>query len=180
MWRRTASTKIRRVNAERNEHFTPGRRQVWAIGVGMLVLAFCAFSGNRAAGAIEPPQPDFFWPYGRVSVDGVNLDPPEQQVIALVHGVACGEATTKVAVDGPGVPAEDAGTTVYVVDVLPAGARPGCGTAGDAIMLYFVGSKRLALQQPVFVVGSQRVDVDLGPALGFQLVGALVASDGTD
>lgn len=152
---------------------------MWAIGAGMLVLAFCSVSGSGAAGAIEPPQPEFFWPYGRVSVDGMNLDPPDQQVIALVNGVACGETTTKVAADGPGVPAEDAGATVYVVDVLTAAGRPGCGAAGDAVMLYFVGSKRIALQQPVFVVGSQRVDLDLGPVLGYQLVGALVARDGT-
>jgi hypothetical protein len=150
----------------------------------MLVLAFLAISASRVAVAADPPQPDFFWPYGRVSVDGAPAQPTEQTVIGLVRGMACGDAVTKVVQAGDGVPPEDVGATVYVVDVLAAGEdpgqRPGCGEPGDAVTLYFVGSRRIAVQQPSFVVGSQRVDVDLGPELSFQLVGAMVASDGTN
>ena len=150
----------------------------------MLVLAFVAFLGFRSAQAVNPPQPDFFWPYGRVLVDGQNAEPAEQTVIGLVRGSACGEAVTKVAEAAPGVPPEDVGATVYVVDILAsgeaAGQRPGCGEPGDVVTLYFVGSHRIALQQPLFAAGSQRVDVDLGPELGYQLVGAMVADDGTN
>lgn len=150
----------------------------------MLVLAFLALWGVRAALALDPPQPDFFWPYGRVMIDGQNVEPTEQTVIALVRGVACGEATTKVAEAGPGIPDADVGATVYVVDVLAAGdesgQRRGCGVPGDAVTLYFVGSHRVAVQQPLFVMGSQRVDVDLGQELAFRLVGAMVSGDGTD
>ncbi len=150
----------------------------------MLVLAFLAIVGFRTASAVDPPQPDFFWPYGRVSLDGQNAEPSEQTVIGLIRGRACGEATTKVAEAGAGVPLADVGATVYVVDILAAGdqtgQRTGCGEAGDPVMLYFVGSRRIAVQQPLFAAGSQRVDVDLGPELAFQLVGAMVAGDGTD
>ena len=136
------------------------------------------------AGAQDPPEPDFFWPYGTVQVDGANVEPAEQQVVAIVNGVACGESMTFVAAPGPGVPAGDVGKTVYVVDVhadgVGAGQRVGCGSAGDAVALYFPELRRLALQQPVFVVGGQRVDLALGAELGFRLQGPMVASDGVN
>ncbi|MGE3075432.1 MAG: hypothetical protein AB7N24_16875 [Dehalococcoidia bacterium] len=172
------------MTAERNEHYFPRLRPFAITGAGMLVLVFLAFGANRAIFAADPPQPDFFWPYGRVSIDGEPAQPTEQTVIGLVHGIACGSAATKVVAAGPGVPPEDVGATVYVVDVLAAGdqpgQRPGCGVPGDTVTLYFVGSRRIAVQQPTFAVGSQRVDVDLGPELSFQLVGAMVAGDGAN
>jgi len=149
----------------------------------MLILVFTGISVASAAPP-EPPRPDYFWPYGRVSVDGQNAEPVVQQVIALVEGRACGEATTKVAEDAPGVPSGDVGNTVYVVEVLPngtgAGHRPGCGTPGQPVMLYFVGSRRIAIQEPLFAPGNLRVDVDLRPELAFRLFSAMLAEDGTD
>jgi hypothetical protein len=145
--------------------------------LAMVILA--AASLVRAA---DPPQPDFFWPYGRVRADGANIVPAEQSVLALVNGKVCGQATTLVAAAGPGVPAEDVGKTVYVIDVLAdgsnSGQRSGCGHPGDPVTLYFVGARRVALQQPQFVTGGQRNDVDLGPELQFRLQGPMLANDG--
>lgn len=145
----------------------------------MLVLASVAF-GARWAAAADPPQPDFFWPYGRVTLEGGPVAAGEV-LVALIDGKACGDATTKVAEPGPGVPAEDEGATVYVVDVLAdgdgPGRRPGCGREGDLVMLYFAGSRRIAVQEPAFAAGPRRVDVELGPELAYQSHGAMVASD---
>ena len=117
-------------------------------------------------------------------MEGANLDPAEQQVIALVNGKACGESTTFVAEAGEGVPAADVGKTVYVVNVLAdgpdAGQRSGCGVAGALITLYFPVSHRIALQQPQFVVGGQRADVELGPELAFRMPLPMLAGDGLE
>ena len=143
---------------------------------------FLALGAIRAAGAVDPPQPDFFWPYGKVQVDGENVAPPVQRVIGIVNGRACGEAMTLVAQAGPGVPAGDVGKTVYVVDILAAGPgpgqRPGCGAPGDPVSLYFPELHRFALQQTTFLAGNRRFDVDLGPEMPFRLVGPLLAADG--
>jgi hypothetical protein len=166
------------VKALKSEH--PFRRRTpLALGVLAFLCALLAVSNAGAQG--DPPQPDFYWPYGRVQLDGANIDPEQQTVIALVNGKACGEATTKVAVPGPGVAPEDAGKTVYVVDVLHdgagAGQRPGCGTLATAVAFYFPQLGRFAVQQPGFVTGGQRVDLDLGPQLGFRAAVPLVAND---
>ena len=159
------------------------RPRIARLLAGVLVLSFLAASANHAL-AQNPPAPDFFWPYGRVQLGGANITPEEQTVIALVAGRACGESTTKVAQAGPGVPAGDVGKTVYVVDVLAAGSnpgqRPGCGTAGAAVQLYFAGAHRLATQQASFTPGPQRLDVELGPELTFRLTAPVLASDGTN
>ena len=150
---------------------------------GVLVLVSLAFGANIALGQ-NPPHPDFFWPYGTVQLGGSNIEPAQQTVIGLVNGRACGEATTLVATAGPGVPPGDVGKTVYVVDVLAdgpnAGQRPGCGHPGDQVLLYFVGSHRLAVQQAFFAVGGQRLDVQLGPELAFRLTTPVLASDGSN
>jgi hypothetical protein len=134
--------------------------------------------------AANPPQPDFFWPYGQVRLDGANIEPAVQPVIGLVNGRACGEATTKVAQAGTGVPPGDVDKTVYVVDVLADGSdpghRPGCGRAGDPVQLYFPLARRIGVQAGLFVAGPQRLDVDLGPELQFRLQGPMVASDGVN
>ena len=149
------------------------------------MLAFCCLAaGVTAAGAVDPPQPDFFWPYGQVQLDGANLDPEVQPVIAIVNGRACGEAETRVVQAGEGVPPGDAGRTVYVVDVLAdgpnAGQRPGCGHAGDAVTLYFPLSHRFATGQLQFVIGNLRADVELGPALGNRLPLPMLAGDSAE
>jgi hypothetical protein len=165
-----------------NEHSLPRGRSLRALG-GVLVLASLALGANIALGQ-NPPQPDFFWPYGIVELDGSNIEPAQQTVIGLVNGRACGEATTLVATAGPGVPAGDAGNTVYVVDVLAdgrnAGQRPGCGHPGDEVLLYFAGSHRLAAQDAFFAAGGQRFDVELGPELSFRLTTPVLASDGSN
>lgn len=158
----------------------------WHAPVAWAVAGALAFS--LVAGAAAPAlarttgAPDFAWPYGRVQAAGGNVSPIEQPVIALVNGRACGEGSTKLAQAGTGVPAGDVGKTVYVVDVLADGTnpgqRPGCGTAGATIRLYFPVSRRIASQQAAFAPGPQRFDVDLGPELGFRLAAPVVAGDG--
>jgi hypothetical protein len=168
------------VNSLRNEHSPPRNLTLRAL-VTVLVLASLAFGAGSALGQ-NPPQPDFFWPYGTVQLGGSNIEPAQQTVIGLVNGRACGEATTLVAAAGPGVPVSDVGKTVYVVDVLAdgpnAGQRPGCGHPGDQVLLYFAGSHRLAAQQAFFAVGGQRLDVELGPELLFRLTTPVLARDG--
>ncbi len=168
------------MEAKRSER-SKGRRTAVALGA----LAFsCAAAGVTSALAIDPPQPDFFWPHGTVQLAGENVEPEVQPVIALVNGRACGEAETFVAQAGEGVPPGDVGKTVYVVNVLAdgtsAGQRPGCGEAGELVSLYFVGSHRLALQQPQFAVGGLRVDLELGPELSFRMPLPMLAGDGVE
>ncbi len=135
-----------------------------------------------AVHADGPPQPDFFWPYGTVQIDGANIEPAEQPVIAFVNGKSCGDAFTKVAPEGPDTPEGDAGKTVYVVDVLADGTNPGdragCGRAGDPVSFYFPPIGRMAAQQPLFTAGSARVDLDLSVELANRLVAPMAASDG--
>jgi hypothetical protein len=171
------------VETPRNEHRAlrwKTRRSAFPVLVSLL-LALGAATLVRAQ---DPPQPDFYWPYGRVQLNGENIDPAVQPVIGIVNGRACGEASTLVATEGDGVPEGDVGKTVYVVDIVAegsgAGHRLGCGRAGDSVMLYFPESRRLAQQQPLFFVGGQRVDVDLGAELSFRLQGPMVASDGVN
>ena len=166
----------------RSEHLRP-RRFIRYLATGVLASLIVAVPVSGAL-AVDPPQPDFFWPYGTVQVDGANVSPAEQPVIALVNGKVCGEATTLIAAAGPGVPPDDVGKTVYVVDVLADGAatgqRAGCGRSGDTVLLYFPASRRIALQQLVFFSGGQRANVDLGSELQYRLQGPMVANDGVN
>ena len=150
----------------------------------MLVSLFLGLAALSLAGAQNPPQPDFFWPYGTVLLGGENIEPAQQPVIGLVNGKACGESTTFIATDAPGVPAGDVGKTVYVVDILADGSgpghRPGCGTLGAPVALYFPESNRLSQQASAFTVGGQRVDVSLASELIYRLQGPMLASDGTN
>lgn len=170
------------MNFSRSEHIPPGGRRFRRAVAGVLASSFLAVGVAAAVQAADPPQPDFAWPYGKVQLDGANIAPATQQVIGIVNGKACGEATTLVAQAGAGVPAGDVGKTVYVVDVLAdgsnSGQRAGCGRAGDVISLYFPDVHRFALQTALFAPGSQRLDVDLGAELGFRLQGPMLASDG--
>ncbi len=131
-----------------------------------------------SAFAQAPTAPDFFWPYGKVLIGGANLDPVVQPVVAFVNGNACGSGETLVATAAEGTPADDVGKTVYVLDVLAdgtsVGQRPGCGHPGDAVTLYFPASHSVASQQPTFVPGGQRVDLDLGTNLPYRQQAALV------
>ena len=132
------------------------RVKTWRVPA-LLVLGCVAMATASQATAVDPPQPDFFWPYGRVQVGRANLAPSEQPVVALIGGIVCGSATTRIATPGPDTPAEDAGKTVYVVDVLADGSgpgqRPGCGHVGSPVTLYFPGSGRIAGHHPTFQIG---------------------------
>ncbi|MEO8538994.1 MAG: hypothetical protein ABI577_04575 [bacterium] len=170
------------MNFLRSEQFPLHRRRKRAAAAGLLASAFLAVVSVGVAWADDPPQPDFYWPYGKVQLDDANISPPIQRVIAIVNGKACGEAQTLIAQAGNGVPAGDVGKTVYVVDVLAAGSnsghRPGCGQSGDSVVLYFPDAHRFAVQESTFVAGNARVDVDLGPELVFRLQGPMIAFDG--
>jgi hypothetical protein len=151
---------------------------------GLLAAGVLAAALFEAARADDPPAPDFFWPYGRAQIDGQNISPPSQTVLAYVNGRQCGQATTLIAPPADGTPPGDVNRTVYVIDVLAdgssAGQRPGCGHAGDPVTLYFAGSRRVAIQQPLFKQGGERWDVDLGPELSFHVTGAMLAGDGSN
>ena len=153
--------------------------------VALFILAGALFgAGHLSAGrADSPPFPDFFWPYGRVQVNAVNISPDVQPVVAVVNGHNCGAGSTKTAVADPGNPVEDTGKTVYVIDVAGDGGsatqKAGCGRVGDLVMLYFPAMHRLALQTPSFQVGGQRVNIDLASPLIFRRMALLVSSDGT-
>lgn len=171
------------MNFIRSEHTWPRGSLSWLTAAGVLASLFLSLSALRARAA-DPPQPDFFWPYGKAQLDGANIFPTSQRVIGIVNGKACGDASTLVAQAGPGVPAGDVGKTVYVVDILAdgtnSGQRPGCGHSGDAVSLYFPDIHRFALQQAAFFAGSLRFDVDLGAELPFRLQGPMLANDGTN
>ena len=172
------------MNNAASEHPYGSRRRLSLLAIEMLALLCAALAAPGALAQGDPPQPDFYWPYGQVQLDGANIQPAGQRIIAIVHGRACGEGNTLVPVAGPGVPPEDVGKTAYVVDVLHdgtgAGQRPGCGMAGAAVNFYFPELGRFAVQQPGFVVGTQRVDLDLGAALSVRMVVPLVAGDGVN
>ena len=141
-----------------------------------------ALSSAAPAAADSPPAPDFYWPYGRVQIFAGNLAPPIQPVIAFVNGRACGEALVSVAPPADGTPIGDVGRTVYVIDVLAdgkgVGQRRGCGHPGDLVTLYFPRSG-IAIQQPLFKQGGQRVDLDIGVQTSHRLQAPLMSSDGS-
>lgn len=136
------------------------------------------------AHADNPPAPDFYWPYGQARMGGASLNPSIQPIIAFVRGQSCGYAQTSVAVAGQNVPASDIGKTVYVVDIsangTSPGERPGCGQAGDPVLLYLPALHRTALQQPQFHQGNERVDLDFDNALPYQRYSPQLASDRTN
>lgn len=163
------------------QHATWRRKRLLAALLASSLLGGAALTSVLAD---SPPAPDFFWPYGRVQLNGTNISPEVQPVIAFVNGKACGFAQTQVAQPVPDTPPGDIGKTVYVVDVLAdgnaQGERPGCGHTGDAVVLYFPLIHRIAGQQPSFRQGGLRVDLDLGPALSYQLSAPMLAGDGTN
>ena len=163
-------------SAQTEPPVTPGVRRLVAVILGAGIVALLA---AIPATADAPPQPTFFWPYGKALSGGSNLVPAVQPVIAFVNGIACGSDTTLVATPGEGTPASDVGKTVYAIDVAAdgtaVGERAGCGHAGDPVMLYFPQSG-MAVQQPSFHQGPQRADLDLVP-MGFRLRAPMLASD---
>lgn len=155
------------------------RRPLALASAGIFGAALCV---SVAAQGLPPGPPDYFWPYGRVSVDGADVAPAQQPVVGIVRGRVCGIGETLVATAGPNVPPGDVGRTVYRVDILADGTRadqrPGCGRPGDPVMLYFPALRRFAVQQPTFVAGGQRVDLELGPVLPHRVINPMAAKDG--
>ena len=87
------------MNVIRSEHNWPHRSLPWLMAAGVLASLFLALTAIRARAA-DPPQPDFFWPYGKVQLDGANIFPTSQRVIGIVNGKSCGDASTLVAQAG--------------------------------------------------------------------------------
>ena len=163
-------------------------RTLWAAfsgrGIATALVAFLVLvvAPARVAFADSPPAPDFYWPYGKVQIFGGNLSPSAQPAIAFVNGKACGTAQVIVAPPAEGTPIGDVGRTVYVIDVLADGTgigqRPGCGRPGDPVTLYFPKSG-IAVQQPPFKQGGQRIDLDIGVRTIYRLQAPLMAADGS-
>lgn len=177
---RTAPTSVHLVNSPHNEQPAIPFR----VATGLLVLLSAAFAAVFSDASAEgPPQPDFYWPYGTVSVEGENLQPAVQPVLAIVNGRVCGSGATSIANAGAGVPSADVGRTVYVLDVLADGTNtgqaPGCGHPSDPVTLYFPESQRLAFERPLFRQGPERVDLNLGPVLASRLQTPMLAADST-
>ena len=71
------------------------------------------------------------------------------------------------------------GVINVLADGTAIGQRPGCGRAGDQVMLYFPKTG-IALQQPLFKQGGQRVDTDIGIRTIYRLQAPLMAADGVN
>ncbi len=157
-------------------------RRAVSILTGASLLGGAFFAANVSAQA--PGPPDFFLIYGQVQVNGANISPEVQPVIAYVNGKVCGQGETLVATEGENVPESEIGKTVYRIDVRADGTRvdqtPGCGRSGDKVTLYFPSIQRFGAQEPTFKTGSERVDIALGGALQYRLVSPLVARDGSN
>ncbi len=149
-----------------------------------VIAAVFAFRGV-VSGAEPPGPPDFTVVFGPVQLDGQNISPNEQVVIAIVNGLSCGNAVTQVASDDP-TNAPDIGKTVYALNVFADGAglsqAPGCGSNGDIISFYFPEQRRLAVETATFTgIGSpSRKGLTLGPELTFRQSVPLVSSDGVN
>lgn len=152
--------------------------------LGLLFSLLLGAAAVSTALADSPPVPDFFFPYGKVQMNGANLNPAIQPVIAFANGKACGDSQTLVATADPNTPADDVGKTVYVVDVLADGTalgqRPKCGHPGDAVTLYFPVAHAIGNQTPTFQQGGERVDLDLTTNLSNRLTTPQVAIDGSN
>ncbi len=157
-----------------------GLSALLAIAAAALIIWFAA-APLRAQG--PPPFPDFTTVFGRALVDGENLSPPAQPLIAFINGHSCGWSSTQLASAREDVPIGDWGRTVYAVDARADGSGlyqiPGCGTAGVTISLYFPLIGRMATQEVSFGGASDvRADLSLDVNLRYRLKAPLMASDG--
>jgi hypothetical protein len=152
--------------------------------IATLVTAGIA-SWALAESQAQPAPPTFAYLFGRVTVEGENVSPEAQPVLAFVNGKSCGEAaTTFVATEGEDVPDDDVGSTVYVIDVLGDGThnyeREGCGHPGDPITIYLPTIGRMASARPLFQAGPTRADVELDILLAFRAGVPQLASDASN
>lgn len=155
----------------------------------LAVIAVAAVVAAFPSRAQPPAFPEFTTVYGRALIDGENLQPPTQPLVAFVNGRACGwtsVALTPDADDGEGEDAEpdpDAGRTVYAVDARSGGdglyQLPGCGQAGDAIRFYLPLSGRMAEEDARFGgEGAVRADLSFDVDLRWRLRAPQLANEG--
>ena len=150
------------------------------------VSALAALFGFRGtAEGVDPPPapPDFTTVFGPVQLDGQNISPAVQPIVAFVNGNSCGdsEEQTQVASDDP-ANAPDIGKTVYAISVFADGSgfgqSPGCGTSGDSIHFYLPALHRMANETATFDgVGFTRQELTLGPELQFRATVPVLAAD---
>lgn len=166
---------------------TPARRAAAAL-VAVAAAGLLIWQPADAQDPLPGP-PDDNYVYGQVLVEGANVSPPEQTLIAFVNGIACGWDTTGIAESHPDNPPADVGKTVYAVAVRGDGAgpaqKPGCGKNGDTIRFYLPELRRLATQTATFTTGTpattnKRVDLSMAQLLSHVATIPLIAGDGTD
>ena len=154
----------------------------------LAVIAVAAAVAAFPSRAQPPAFPEFTTVYGRALIDGENLQPADQPLVAFVNGRACGwtSAGLAPAPDGDGEDADpdpDAGRTVYAVDARSGGDGlyqiPGCGQAGDAIRFYLPLSGRMAEEEARFGgEGAVRADLSFDVELPWRLRAPQLASEG--
>lgn len=156
----------------------------------LAVIAVAAAVAAFPSRAQPPAFPEFTTVYGRALIDGENLQPPAQPLVAFVNGRACGWTSVALAPDaddaGDGDDAEpdpDAGRTVYAVDARSGGdglyQLPGCGQAGDAIRFYLPLSGRMAEEEARFGgEGAVRADLSFDVDLPWKLRAPQLANEG--
>lgn len=156
----------------------------------LAVIAVAAAVAAFPSRAQPPAFPEFTTVYGRALIDGENLQPAEQPLVAFVNGRACGWTSVGLAPApadaGEGEDAEpdpDAGRTVYAVDARSGGDGlyqiPGCGQAGDAIRFYLPLSGRMAEEEARFGgEGAVRADLSFDVELPWRLRAPQLASEG--
>ena len=152
----------------------------------LAVIAVAAAVAAFPSLAQPPAFPEFTTVYGRALIDGENLQPSEQPLVAFVNGRACGWTSVGLAPDDDGEDAEadpDAGRTVYAVDARSGGDGlyqiPGCGQAGDAIRFYLPLSGRMAEEEARFGgEGAVRADLSFDVELPWRLRAPQLASEG--
>lgn len=160
------------------------RLPLFALLAVIAVVAAVAAFPSRA----QPPAfPEFTTVYGRALIDGENLQPPEQPLVAFVNGRACGWTSVGLAPAaddaGDGEADPDSGRTVYAVDARSGGDGlyqiPGCGRAGDAIRFYLPLSGRMAEEEARFGgEGAVRADLSFDVELPWRLRAPQLASEG--
>ena len=155
----------------------------------LAVIAVAAAVAAFPSRAQPPAFPEFTTVYGRALIDGENLQPADQPLVAFVNGRACGWTSIGLAPapdDDEDEDAEadpDAGRTVYAVDARSGGdglyQLPGCGRAGDAIRFYLPLSGRMAEEEARFGgKGAVRADLSFDVELPWRLRAPQLASEG--
>jgi hypothetical protein len=154
------------------------------LGLCAMVIALAALPATAMAGVLSPT--------GNVAQTAEQLGPPPIPMTAYgtASGATIGGGVIAIVtvgsvqtVCGVGLVVSDAGSAVYVVDVLADGQRPGCGTTGRTVSFYFTpgtpgGTGRLAQQTTQWQMSFKNVNLTLGPELTNKGFVPQVAKDG--